>query len=221
MAELKRKREEDAPEAEEPGTVDATCAAPTSSPVAAPLSPPAESGAPATAAAAAAEPNAAVERAAAPDATLNVSEVSGAAAEGGEAVKAAAAAPSPSPRAPKQKKRHEPPPAAKIMICGKEITVKHTGGRKKRKHPIETLIILAYKGQLALACKANNMVSALEIYREMKTKGVTQDLSVRVVGGWLSSSYRGKACKACNAAAADLVARNTHALLRSANMNSD
>lgn len=65
------------------------------------------------------------------------------------------------------------------MVCGKEVMVKHTGGRKRRKHPIETLTILAYKGQLALACKANNMVSALEIYREMKTKGVQQDLPVR------------------------------------------
>lgn len=56
--------------------------------------------------------------------------------------------------------------------------MKHTGGRKKRKHPLETLIVFAYKGQLAMACKANNMVNALEIYREMKTKGIQRDLEV-------------------------------------------
>lgn len=196
MSELKRKREEDSCEAEELGKTDATYAAP-----AMPSSPPPEPAAPATAAA---EPDTG-ERAAAPDTTPNVSGGPGTTAQGGESgakteaeAAAAAAAPSSSPRAPKQKKRHEPPPAAKIMICGKEITVKHTGGRKKRKHPIETLIVLAYKGQLALACKANNMVSALEIYREMKTKCIQQDLSVRMgtqklgysKDGWLSSSYR-------------------------------
>lgn len=67
---------------------------------------------------------------------------------------------------------------ATIVICGKEVLLKGTGGRKKRKHPIETLIILAYKGRLAMACKANDMVAALDIYREMKSKGIKQDLSV-------------------------------------------
>lgn len=66
----------------------------------------------------------------------------------------------------------------KILICGKEVALKQTGGRKKRKHPMDTLIILAYKGRLAMACKANNMMAALEIYREMKSKGIKQDLSV-------------------------------------------
>lgn len=67
---------------------------------------------------------------------------------------------------------------ATIVICGKEVMLKATGGRKKRKHPMETLIILAYKGRLALACKANDMVAALDIHREMKSKGIKQDLSV-------------------------------------------
>eukprot|EP00903_Cladosiphon_okamuranus_P008688 g8324.t1 len=175
MLELKRKREEGVCEPEELGTTDVTCAAP-----AAPSSPPPEpaSSSGAAPATATAEPDTSGERPAAPDTTPTVSRVSDTTAESGEA---AAAAPSSAPRAPQQKKRHEPPPEAKIMICGKEIIVKHTGGRKKRRHPIETLIVLAYKAQLALACKANNMVSALEIYREMKTKGIHQDLSTHLM----------------------------------------
>lgn len=43
---------------------------------------------------------------------------------------------------------------------------------------MDALVVLAYKGQLAMACKANSMVSALEIHREMKSKGIKQDLSV-------------------------------------------
>lgn len=65
-----------------------------------------------------------------------------------------------------------------ILICGKEVVLKSTGGRKRRKHPMETLVILAYKARLALECKANDMVAALEIYDEMKQKGVKRDLSV-------------------------------------------
>lgn len=65
-----------------------------------------------------------------------------------------------------------------IVICGEEVRLKGTVGRRKRKHTLETLIILAYKGRLAMACKVNNMVRALEIYREMKSKGIKQDLSV-------------------------------------------
>lgn len=66
-----------------------------------------------------------------------------------------------------------------ILICGKEVVLKNTGGRKRRKHPMETLVILAYKSRLAISCKANDMVAALEIHREMKSKGVKQDISVR------------------------------------------
>ena len=212
MSELKRKREDDSCEDEEPGTADATRAAPTAPPSApteaAPLTPDT---------AAAPEPARANEPPTAPETAPNVSGDSGTPPKGVVAAEASAPAPpaspapapapSPSPRAPKQKKRYEPPPAAKIMICGKEITVKHTGGRKKRKHPIETLTIQAYKGQLALACKANNMVSALEIYREMKTKGVQQDLSVRgeTLGVHVGGSPGPTEC-ACSAAATDLVA---------------
>lgn len=65
-----------------------------------------------------------------------------------------------------------------ILICGKEVVLQSTGGRKRRKHPMETLVILAYKSRLAIACKANDMMAALEIHREMKSKGVKQDLSV-------------------------------------------
>eukprot|EP00752_Nemacystus_decipiens_P005171 g4693.t1 len=174
MSELKRKREEDSCEEEGPSTADATRRAPTGR-----SSPPPEPAPLAPAPTTAAEPTREGELAAAPETTPNATEDSGAPAEAREAP--AAAAPSSSPRAPKQKKRHEPPPPAKIMICGKEVTVKHTGGRKKRKPPIETLTILAYKGQLALACRANNMVSALEIYREMKAKDIQRDLSTHMM----------------------------------------
>ena len=70
-----------------------------------------------------------------------------------------------------------------ILICGKEVVLKSTGGRKRRKHPIETLVILAYKSRLAITCQANDMVGALEIHREMKNKGVKQDLSVSFFQG--------------------------------------
>ena len=66
----------------------------------------------------------------------------------------------------------------KITICGEEVTLKGTAGRRKRKQPIETLILLAYKGRLAMACKNNNMVAALDLYREMKSKEIKQDPSV-------------------------------------------
>lgn len=67
-----------------------------------------------------------------------------------------------------------------ILICGKEVALQSTMGRKRRKHTLETLVILAYKSRLAIACKANDMMAALEIHREMKNKGVKQDLSVRL-----------------------------------------
>lgn len=65
-----------------------------------------------------------------------------------------------------------------IVICGEEVVLKGTAGRRKRKQPVDALIALAYKGRLARASKSNDMVSALEVYREMKAKGVKQDLSV-------------------------------------------
>lgn len=71
-----------------------------------------------------------------------------------------------------------------ILICGKEAVLKTTGGRKRRKHPMETLVTMAYRARLAVTCKANDMVAALEIYREMKTKGVKQDLAVRFSDVW-------------------------------------
>lgn len=71
--------------------------------------------------------------------------------------------------------------SATIIIRGEEVVLKGTAGRKKRKHSVQTLIVLAYKGSLALACKANDMVAALDIYREMKSKGIKQDLSVSVL----------------------------------------
>lgn len=72
-------------------------------------------------------------------------------------------------------------PLSTILICGEELPLKDTGGRKKRKHPLETLVLLAYKGRLAELCKANDMVSALEVYREMKSKSIKQDLAVSLL----------------------------------------
>ena len=72
-----------------------------------------------------------------------------------------------------------------ILICGKETVLKSTGGRKRRKHPMETLVILAYKARLALECKANDMVAALEIYDEMREKGIKRDLSVSFFSDFL------------------------------------
>lgn len=65
-----------------------------------------------------------------------------------------------------------------IMICGEEVILKGKVGGRRRKQPIETLKVLAYKGRLAMACKANNMMAALEVYREMQSKGIKQDPSV-------------------------------------------
>lgn len=65
-----------------------------------------------------------------------------------------------------------------ITICGKEVVLKGTAGRKKRKYDRDALILMAYKGHLARMCKADNMVSALEIYREMKSKKIVPDLEV-------------------------------------------
>lgn len=65
-----------------------------------------------------------------------------------------------------------------ILICGEEVVLKGTGGRKKRKCSRDTLILTAYKGRLARMCRADNMSSALEIYKEMQAKGIKQDLEV-------------------------------------------
>ncbi|CBJ26017.1 conserved unknown protein [Ectocarpus siliculosus] len=177
MSELKRKREEHDPE-EEP---DVTDAIPAASPRAAPVPPTAVAVQPATAAAAAPRESTASEgsksEAAGPTADTAV-------APGGtdppaiSAEKDAAGATSSGTRRGKSK---PPTTAGKITICGKEITLQHTGGRKKRKHPMETLILLAYKDELTLKCKANNMVSALEIHQEMKSKGIKQDLSTHMM----------------------------------------
>lgn len=80
-----------------------------------------------------------------------------------------------------------------IMICGEEVVLKGKAGGRRRKQPIETLKVLAYKGRLAMACKENNMMTALEVYREMQSKGIKQDPSVSHGGG---QEYRGgRICK--------------------------
>lgn len=69
-----------------------------------------------------------------------------------------------------------------ITICGKRVVLKGGGGgggrKRKRKQPLEAMVLMAYKARLAQTCKANDMISALEMYREMKTKGIKQDLGV-------------------------------------------
>lgn len=64
------------------------------------------------------------------------------------------------------------------MICGEEISLTDTAGRRKKKRSREMLVFLAYQAQLAITCQDNNMMAALEIYREMKSKGIRQDVSV-------------------------------------------
>lgn len=196
MSELKRKREDNDPEGEEPCAQDATRVAEPNDSPAAPPSPVAPT---ASVAAAAMPPsttdiNTPIERAAAaaladtapPASSSSSSGVSATAAttaDGDAVVEAAAASTtsaassSSSPPSARNNER-APKPTKKILICGKEVTLKDTGGRKKRKQPMEALVILAYKGQLAMACKVNSMLSALEIYQEMKSKGIKQDLSV-------------------------------------------
>ncbi|CAM9258489.1 unnamed protein product [Hapterophycus canaliculatus] len=118
-----------------------------------------------------------------PHATGTAGNASGTNGAPSKAVKEGGAAAQVSPSSP-----DKPPPAKRIatpaptiVICGKEITLRQTGGRRKGKHPMDALVILAYKGQLAMACKANSMVSALEIHREMKSKGIKQDLSTHLM----------------------------------------
>ncbi|CAB1119970.1 unnamed protein product [Ectocarpus sp. CCAP 1310/34] len=178
MSELKRKREEDDPE-EEPGVTDAV---PVASPRVAPVPPTAVAAVQPAAAAAAAprestaseggksdEAGPATDTAVAPDGT------------GPPAISAEKAAAGATSEGTRRGKSKPPTTAGKITICGKEITLQHTGGRKKRKHPMETLILLAYKEELTLKCKANNMISALEIHQEMKSKGIKQDLSTHMM----------------------------------------
>lgn len=68
-------------------------------------------------------------------------------------------------------------PARTVMVCGKGVALQ--GGGKRRKLSVEAMVLTAYKKELALTCKVNDMVSALEMYREMKAKGIKQDLGVR------------------------------------------
>ncbi|CAM9590388.1 unnamed protein product [Ectocarpus fasciculatus] len=175
MSELKRKREEDDPEVEEPDVTDAT---PAASLMAAPVSPTAVAVQPATATAAPPESTASEgSKAAGPAADAAVAP----GGAGPSAIPAAEDAAGATASGTRRGKSKPPITAGKITICGKEITLQHTGGRKKRKHPLETLILLAYKDELTLKCKANNMVSALEIHQEMKSKGVKQDLSTHLM----------------------------------------
>ncbi|CAM9736570.1 unnamed protein product [Ectocarpus sp. 12 AP-2014] len=178
MSELKRKREEDDPEKEP----DVTDTIPAASPRAAPVPPTAVAAVQPAAAAAAPQRESTASEGSKSDEAGPAADT--AVAPGGtgppaiSAEKDAAGATSSGTRRGKSK---PPTTAGKITICGKEITLQHTGGRKKRKHAMETLILLAYKDELTLKCKENNMVSALEIHKEMKSKGIKQDLSTHMM----------------------------------------
>lgn len=186
MSALKRKREDDEPQREEPDTEDATCVTvPNASPTAMPSSPVDPAPPPSLCELATATP------APSDTATTEVANTSSSSSGGGGAsattTTAAETAPTTSsassaPPPPVNCDKRTPKPAKKILICGKEITLKESGGRRKRKPSLETLVFLAYHGQLVTACKANNMLSALEIYQEMKSKGIKQDLAVRRIG---------------------------------------
>lgn len=67
-----------------------------------------------------------------------------------------------------------------INICGEEVLLKRGGGRKKRKLNRDTLIFMTYKARLAEMCRADNMLAALDIYKEMKSKRIFQDLEVSI-----------------------------------------
>lgn len=78
-----------------------------------------------------------------------------------------------------------------VLICGKEVPLcgggKRKGkgkGKKRRGGPVEGMVLTAYKKELALACKANDMMSALDMYREMEVKGIKHDLEVKYL--WLT-----------------------------------
>ncbi|CAM9907272.1 unnamed protein product, partial [Choristocarpus tenellus] len=63
-----------------------------------------------------------------------------------------------------------------FTVCGTSVTLKGMSKRKRRKHSPESLTAIAYKQQLTLLCKANDMVPALEVFDEMKAKGIKRDL---------------------------------------------
>lgn len=176
MSELKRKREEDDPEEEEPDVKDAT---PVALPRAAQVSPTAVEVQPATAKAAAAPRESTASEGSKSEAAGPAEDTAAPGGTGPPATSAEKDTAGVTSSGARRGKSKPPTTAGKITICGKEITLQHTGGRKKRKHPMETLILLAYKDELTIKCKANNMVSALEIHQEMKSKGIKQDLSVR------------------------------------------